>query len=66
MADNVAKTWKPLLASINPIEVAEVLSRVGGITELPTLLHDTIEDTETAHRIWRITSHRWSAFSSKM
>jgi (p)ppGpp synthase/HD superfamily hydrolase len=35
----------------HPIEVAEVLSRIGGITELPTLqaaiLHDTIEDTET-------------------
>jgi (p)ppGpp synthase/HD superfamily hydrolase len=36
----------------HPIEVAEVLSRVGGITDLPTLqaaiLHDTIEDTETS------------------
>lgn len=35
----------------HPIEVAELLSRIGGITELPTLqaaiLHDTIEDTET-------------------
>ena len=35
----------------HPIEVAEVLSRIGGITELATLqaaiLHDTIEDTET-------------------
>jgi guanosine-3',5'-bis(diphosphate) 3'-pyrophosphohydrolase len=35
----------------HPIEVAAVLSRIGGITELPTLqaaiLHDTIEDTET-------------------
>jgi (p)ppGpp synthase/HD superfamily hydrolase len=35
----------------HPIEVAEVLSRIGGVTELPTLqaaiLHDTIEDTET-------------------
>jgi (p)ppGpp synthase/HD superfamily hydrolase len=35
----------------HPIEVAEVLSRIGGITELPTLqaaiLHDTVEDTET-------------------
>jgi (p)ppGpp synthase/HD superfamily hydrolase len=35
----------------HPIEVAEVMSRIGGITELPTLvaaiLHDTIEDTET-------------------
>jgi guanosine-3',5'-bis(diphosphate) 3'-pyrophosphohydrolase len=35
----------------HPIEVAEVISRIGGITELPTLLaailHDTIEDTET-------------------
>jgi guanosine-3',5'-bis(diphosphate) 3'-pyrophosphohydrolase len=36
----------------HPIEVAEVLSRIGGITEVSTLqaaiLHDTIEDTETA------------------
>ena len=36
----------------HPIEVAEVLSRIGGITHLPTLqaaiLHDTIEDTETS------------------
>ena len=36
----------------HPIEVAEVLSRIGGITDLPTLqaaiLHDTIEDTETS------------------
>ena len=36
----------------HPIEVAEVLSRVGGITDLPTLqaaiLHDTIADTETS------------------
>jgi guanosine-3',5'-bis(diphosphate) 3'-pyrophosphohydrolase len=36
----------------HPIAVAEVLSRVGGITDLPTLqaaiLHDTIEDTETS------------------
>ena len=35
----------------HPIEVAEVLSRIGGITELPTLqaaiLHDTIEDAGT-------------------
>jgi len=35
----------------HPIEVAEVLGRIGGITDLPTLqaaiLHDTIEDTET-------------------
>jgi guanosine-3',5'-bis(diphosphate) 3'-pyrophosphohydrolase len=35
----------------HPIEVAEILSRVGGITDLPTLqaaiLHDTIEDTQT-------------------
>jgi (p)ppGpp synthase/HD superfamily hydrolase len=35
----------------HPIEVAEVISRIGGITELPALqaaiLHDTIEDTET-------------------
>ena len=35
----------------HPIEVAEILSRVGGITDLATLqaaiLHDTIEDTET-------------------
>jgi (p)ppGpp synthase/HD superfamily hydrolase len=35
----------------HPIEVAEVLSHIGGISELPTLqaaiLHDTIEDTET-------------------
>jgi len=34
------------------IEVAEVLSRIGGVTDLPTLqaaiLHDTIEDTETS------------------
>jgi (p)ppGpp synthase/HD superfamily hydrolase len=34
------------------IDVAEVLSRIGGITDLPTLqaaiLHDTIEDTETS------------------
>jgi guanosine-3',5'-bis(diphosphate) 3'-pyrophosphohydrolase len=33
------------------IEVAEILSRVGGITDLATLqaaiLHDTVEDTET-------------------
>jgi len=36
----------------HPIEVAEVLSRIGGTTDLPTLqaaiLHDTIEDTETS------------------
>ena len=36
----------------HPIAVAEVLSRMGGITDLPTLqaalLHDTIEDTETS------------------
>jgi (p)ppGpp synthase/HD superfamily hydrolase len=36
----------------HPIEVAEVLSRIGGITDLPTLqaaiLHDTLEDTETS------------------
>ena len=36
----------------HPIAVAEVLSRIGGITDLPTLqaalLHDTIEDTETS------------------
>ena len=36
----------------HPIEVAEVLSRIGGITDLPTLqaaiLHDTIEDTGTS------------------
>ena len=35
----------------HPIEVAEVLSRIAGITDLPTLqaaiLHDTIEHTET-------------------
>jgi (p)ppGpp synthase/HD superfamily hydrolase len=35
----------------HPIEVAEILSRVGGITDLATLqaaiLHDTIEDTQT-------------------
>src|SRR5258708_32065098 len=34
------------------IEVAEVLGRIGGITDLPTLqaaiLHDTIEDTDTS------------------
>ena len=34
------------------IAVAEVLSRIGGITDLPTLqaaiLHDTIEDTDTS------------------
>jgi (p)ppGpp synthase/HD superfamily hydrolase len=36
----------------HPIAVAEVLSRIGGISDLPTLqaaiLHDTIEDTETS------------------
>jgi (p)ppGpp synthase/HD superfamily hydrolase len=36
----------------HPIDVADVLSRIGGITDLPTLqaaiLHDTIEDTETS------------------
>jgi guanosine-3',5'-bis(diphosphate) 3'-pyrophosphohydrolase len=36
----------------HPIAVAEVLSRIGGITDLSTLqaafLHDTIEDTETS------------------
>ncbi|MBV9298130.1 MAG: bifunctional (p)ppGpp synthetase/guanosine-3',5'-bis(diphosphate) 3'-pyrophosphohydrolase [Verrucomicrobia bacterium] len=36
----------------HPIEVAEALSRIGGITDLFTLqaaiLHDTIEDTETS------------------
>jgi guanosine-3',5'-bis(diphosphate) 3'-pyrophosphohydrolase len=36
----------------HPIAVAELLSRVGAITDLPTLqaaiLHDTIEDTETS------------------
>jgi guanosine-3',5'-bis(diphosphate) 3'-pyrophosphohydrolase len=35
----------------HPIEVAEVLARVGGVTDLVTLqgaiLHDTIEDTKT-------------------
>ena len=35
----------------HPIEVAEILSRVGGVTDLVTLqaaiLHDTIEDTQT-------------------
>ena len=35
----------------HPIEVAEILSRVGGVTDLATLqaaiLHDTIEDTRT-------------------
>jgi len=35
----------------HPIAVAELLARVGGITDLPTLqaalLHDTIEDTST-------------------
>jgi (p)ppGpp synthase/HD superfamily hydrolase len=35
----------------HPIEVAEILNRVGGISDLVTLraalLHDTIEDTET-------------------
>jgi len=35
----------------HPIEVAEVLARVGGVTDLVTLqaaiLHDTIEDTNT-------------------
>jgi guanosine-3',5'-bis(diphosphate) 3'-pyrophosphohydrolase len=36
----------------HPIAVAEVLSRIGGITDLPALqaaiLHDTLEDTETS------------------
>ena len=36
----------------HPIEVAEILSRVGGVTDLATLqaaiLHDTIEDTQTS------------------
>src|SRR6202047_3411144 len=36
----------------HPIAVAEVLSRIGGISDLPTLqaaiLHDTIEDTDTS------------------
>src|SRR5687768_39644 len=35
----------------HPIEVAELLSRVGGVTDIVTLqgaiLHDTIEDTKT-------------------
>jgi len=35
----------------HPIEVVEILGRVGGVTDLPTLqaaiLHDTIEDTQT-------------------
>src|ERR1043165_8395647 len=35
----------------HPIEVAEILARVGGVTDLVTLqgaiLHDTIEDTQT-------------------
>src|SRR5258706_6496950 len=35
----------------HPIEVAELLARVGGVTDLVTLqgaiLHDTIEDTDT-------------------
>ena len=35
----------------HPIEVAELLANVGGVTDLPTLLaavlHDTVEDTET-------------------
>ena len=36
----------------HPIEVAELLARVGGVTDLVTLqggiLHDTIEDTDTS------------------
>ncbi|RMF69197.1 MAG: bifunctional (p)ppGpp synthetase/guanosine-3',5'-bis(diphosphate) 3'-pyrophosphohydrolase, partial [Cyanobacteria bacterium J069] len=35
----------------HPIEVAEILARVGGVSDLTTLqaaiLHDTLEDTET-------------------
>ncbi len=35
----------------HPIEVAEVLARIGGVSDLPTLLaavlHDTVEDTGT-------------------
>jgi HD domain len=50
--DNVAKTWKPLLTSIILSKLPRSLSRIGGITDLPTLqaaiLHDTIEDTETS------------------
>jgi (p)ppGpp synthase/HD superfamily hydrolase len=38
----------------HPITVAEILSRIGGISDLPTLqaaiLHDTIEDTDTSAR----------------
>lgn len=37
----------------HPIEVAEVLAGVGGVTEVAViqaaLLHDTVEDTETTH-----------------
>jgi len=36
----------------HPIEVAEILARVGGVTDLVTLqaaiLHDTLEDTQTS------------------
>ena len=36
----------------HPIEVAELLSRQGGVSDLPTLqaalLHDTVEDTDTS------------------
>src|ERR1700722_14926445 len=36
----------------HPIAVAEILSRIGGISDLPTLqaaiLHDPIEDTDTS------------------
>ncbi|WP_448598921.1 HD domain-containing protein [Thermoleptolyngbya sp.] len=35
----------------HPIEVAEILARVGGVSDVITLqaaiLHDTLEDTET-------------------
>ena len=38
----------------HPIQVAELLARVGGVTDLATLqaaiLHDTIEDTDTSRK----------------
>jgi len=39
----------------HPIEVAEILARIGGISDLAVLqaaiLHDTIEDTETSAEV---------------
>ena len=54
----------------HPIEVAELLARVGGVTDLVTLqgaiLHDTIEDTDTTpDELERDVRHRKCAAWSR-